>query len=171
MENSSNNQNISYPYLPEGREILYVGMDNYYMASAYKIAKSNSLDKTMPTGAVIVGPNEGLVSGFGANGSNYHELHGCERVRRNIPTGEQYELCDGCNPKNHAEIKAIFNTTAGKVFDADLYLWGHWWCCKDCWDRMIKVGIKNVYLLEGSEKYFNKDSSENVIGKQFEFFG
>jgi hypothetical protein len=38
----------------------------------------------------------------------------------------------------------------------DLYLWGHWWCCKLCWDKMIEVGIKNVYLMEGVDKLFKK---------------
>jgi deoxycytidylate deaminase len=47
-------------------------------------------------------------------------------------------------------------------------MWGHWWCCKPCWDNMIAAGIKNVYVIEGSEILFNKKDSSNIIGHQFD---
>ena len=50
---------------------------------------------------------------------------------------------------------------------ADLYLWGHWWACAPCWNAIIESGIENVYLLEGSERLFNKAHHGNVIGRQF----
>jgi deoxycytidylate deaminase len=87
-----------------------------------------------------------------------------------MPTGEGYDLCEGCNSKFHSEPSAIRDALSKNkdTEGADLYLWGHWWCCKDCWDSMISAGIKNVYLLDGSEKLFNKKSSENIIGHQFD---
>ena len=168
MEINSNIRKIEYPYLPEGCNILYIEESNHFMQEAKKFAKENSLDKTVPTGAVIVKDNK--IIGFGANGSDYHEKNGCYRVQNNIPTGQGYELCEGCSPKNHAEPKAIKNTI-DKGFspeNTDLYLWGHWWCCKSCWEVMINSGIKNVYLLEGSEILFDKNNPNNIIGHQFE---
>jgi deoxycytidylate deaminase len=40
---------------------------------------------------------------------------------------------------------------------ADLYLYGHWWCCESCWKAMIAAKIRNVYLLENSENLFNPE--------------
>ena len=158
---------IKYPYIPVGQTILYVSADNEYMQEAKKYAKDNSLDTVVPTGSIIV--KDGIIVGRGAKGSNYHKTYGCERVRLHMPTGEGYELCEGCHPKNHAEPKAIKNAKelGHNTNDADVYLWGHWWCCEPCWKSMIEAGIKNVYLLENSAVLFNKENPDNIIGKQF----
>lgn len=148
------NSTIQYPYLPEGRVIRYVPLENQFIQMACDYASRHSLDKKKPTGAVVV--KSGVVLGMGANGSDYHLTHECERVKRGIPTGQGYDLCEGCHPKNHAEPKAI-NDAKAKGHDttgADLYLWGHWWCCEPCWNAMIDASIENVYLVEGSEITF-----------------
>lgn len=162
------NKNTSYPYLPEGRTILYVPDDNQYILEAKKIAKEQSLDKTMPGAAVIV--KDGEIIGRGANGSDFHKNNECERVIQGVPSGQGYELCEGCHPKNHSEPSAIKNAVDNghNPAGADLYLWGHWWCCEPCWNSMIEVGIKNVYLIENSEKMFDKNHPENIVGRQFE---
>ncbi len=146
---------IQYPYLPEGRTIYYVSADNPFMRAAQEYALAHSLDDFQKTGSVVV--KGGHIIGRGANGSHYHREHGCERVRRHIPTGERYDLCEGCHPKNHSEPKAIADAFSHgeDTRTADLYLYGHFWCCKPCWDAMLAAGIKSVYLLEGSEKLFN----------------
>ncbi len=42
-----------------------------------------------------------------------------------------------------------------KIKGADLYLDGHWWCCKVCWMFINAFYIKDVYLRDDSfEKYF-----------------
>lgn len=160
-------QTIDYPYMPAGQIIDYVGMDNPFMQAAKEYAREFSLDKAMPNASVIV--KDGKVIGRGANGSNYHDTHECERVKQNIPTGQGYELCEGCHPKNHSEPKAIADarTQGHDPKGADLYLWGHWWCCEPCWKAMIDAGLRNIYLLEGSEKLFNKANPDNIVGKQF----
>lgn len=147
---------IVYPYLPEGREILYVPEDHEHMQAAKKAAETKSLDKQFPTGAVVVKDN--IVIGEGANGSLIHEQIGCERKRLNIPTGQGYELCEGCHPDNHAEPKAIRDALEKKLLDTDvdLYLWGHWWCCEGCWKWMDEHGIRNVYLVENAQERFTK---------------
>ena len=154
--------------MPPDRRIHYVPAGNEYMQLAKKFSKENSLDKTMPTTSVLV--RDGKVIAMGANGSDYHRNNICERVKQKIPTGQGYELCEGCHPKNHSESKAIRDAIAKneKVEGADHYLWGHWWCCQPCWDAMLSHNIANVYLMEGSEKFFDKNHPENIVGRQFE---
>lgn len=158
---------IEYPYIPEGVVIKYVPANNPYIKAARDYAQEASLDKTMPNASVLV--KVGVIIGRAANGSTYHDEHGCERVRRHIPTGQGYELCEGCHPKNHSEPKAIKNAQeqGHDTEGADLYLWGHWWCCEPCWNAMRAAGIGQVYLLKDSEKLFNKNHPDNLVGKQF----
>jgi len=161
---------IEYPYMPEEGTIEYVGPENDYMWLAKEYAKRYSLDKVMPNCSVIV--KEGKILGIGANGSNYHEENGCERVRRKIPTGQGYDLCEGCHPKNHGEQQAINDAVAVMGTEdfsgAEIYLWGHYWACEPCWDAMLGSGINTVYLLEGSEVLFVRNNPDNIIGRQFE---
>lgn len=152
---------IELPYLPEGREILYVPVENPFMQQAKKLVDDleQQLSEKYPgkvfeerkLGAVVV--KNGVIIGAGTNGVLYHVEHGCERKRQNIPTGTGYELCEGCSPKNHAEQTALRSCNEDPV-GADLYLWGHWWCCESCWGKMITAGIERVYLVEGAEKLF-----------------
>jgi len=157
---------ITYPYIPANRDILYVESNNEFMKEAQKVALEQSLDQHQQAGVVIV--SKDIILGTGANGSTYHKEYGCERVRRNIPTGQGYELCEGCHPKNHAEQKAIADALqqGGDITQADLYLWGHWWCCQSCWEVMMQSGIKRVFLEEGSEKNYNRDHPENILTKK-----
>jgi deoxycytidylate deaminase len=145
------------PYLPPNKKILYAPIENEFIQAAKKIAQTQSLDQNHPTGAVIV--HQKNIIGRGVNGSPWHKKNGCERKRQNIPTGQGYDLCEGCHPKNHAEQKAITDATthhAELVSASDLYLWGHWWCCQSCWAKIIEAGIKRVYLMEGSDALFKK---------------
>lgn len=161
---------IIYPYLPGGKGILYVPESNKFMLLAKAFARVQSLDLVMPGAAVLVGKRHKDVIGIGANGSNYHEIHGCERVRQGCKTGEGYELCPGCRPDNHSERRAINVALcqSADTYEADLYLWGHWWFCKDCWDYIIKFHVGDCYVVENSEVLFNKDHPDNIIGKQFQ---
>ena len=157
-----------YPFMPDDGQIKYVPAENPFMQAAKEVAREQSLDKTMPTGSV--GVLDGKIVGRGANGSHYHETHECERVRLHIPTGQGYELCEGCHPKNHSEPKAIADARkhVSNLNGAELYLWGHWWCCEPCWKAMLDAGIRTVYLREGSEVLFNKEDPDNVVGQQFD---
>lgn len=159
---------IQYPYMPEGRTITYVPAGNPFMKEAKEYAQKYSKDKVMPNASIMV--KQGKVIARGANGSTYHDTHECERVKKGIPTGQGYELCEGCHPKNHGEPRAIADASkqGQETQGADIYLWGHWWCCEPCWNAMIKAGIRDVYLLEGSERLFNKNHPDNIIGRQFE---
>lgn len=158
---------IEYPYMDSRGTIEYVEEDDPFMLEAKQFAHENSLDETMPTGTILV--KDGAVIGRGANGSDWHEKHGCERVRLGIPTGEGYELCEGCSPKNHSEPSAIEDAHASdhNTEDAVAYLWGHWWCCEPCWQAMINNGINKVFLQKNSEVLFNKSAAGNIVGQQF----
>lgn len=142
--------NIKYPYLPPGRNILYVDPNNEFMAQAKKMLDNSGCVKH-PTGAVIV--KNGRIVGRGANSGVKMDV--CPRW--GSPTGQNYEKCKNiCRQDGHAEVCAIRD--AGKdAQGGDLYLYGHWWCCENCWNEMIRAGIRNVYLLENSWNLFNPE--------------
>jgi dCMP deaminase len=144
------------PYLPEGRQIQYVSSENEFMQVATEVKNAQSLDPAHPTGAVLV--REGQVLAVGANGSDHHEVHGCERKRQGIPTGQGYDLCQGCHPDNHAEARAIAKAQVENIDirGSDLYLDGHWWCCEGCWEKMIEAGVERVFLCENAERDHRK---------------
>jgi deoxycytidylate deaminase len=155
-----------YPYLPEGRQILYVPITDKFMALAKETAMKESTDFGQPTGSVVV--KDGEILGKAANRAPLghikvlNELHKrgwCIRRFLKIKTGTKYWACPGCAKySDHSEQRAIKDAVKnGKdPVDADLYLWGHWWCCKPCWDKIIGANIKNVYLLDTSEENFKR---------------
>lgn len=166
----------NYPYLPEGKEIKYVKADNQFMKAAKEACRELSTDRHHPTGAVLV--RDGRVILSSANQSAIknkvllalHQKGFCVRKILKISSGKKYWLCPGCaSARNHAEsrfmkeAKRLGIKTAG----ADVYLWGHWWCCEPCWAAMIAGEVRDVYLLEGSERFFNKTHPDNIIGRQF----
>ena len=159
---------IKYPYLPVGRIIEYVPEDNIYMAEAKALAMKFRGQLLQPNGVILVKDDQ--VIGRGSIGMNYHAEKGCERIRLNMPTGVGYDLCPGCSYENHGEANAIKDAKQHgfEASGADLYLWGHWWACEPCWNAVIAAGIENVYLLEGSERLFNKNDPGNILGRQFD---
>ena len=142
------------PFVPKNLNILFVGSENFYMRKAKNVADKMSLDFEHPTGAVIYnvgkGTANGEIIGVGANGSKLHVKSGCERKRRGSKSGEDYDLCEGCQPHNHAEQKAIAdaikNGNQEKMVGATLFLWGHWWACPSCCEKMEAAGIVDVIL-------------------------
>jgi deoxycytidylate deaminase len=162
------NPSFEYPFIHPVGKFIYQPADNEFMQIAKAFAREHSLDKAMPNASVIV--KDGEVIAMGANGSTYHDNNECERVKRGIPTGQGYELCEGCHPKNHSEQTAILEAKSAGIDTAktELYLWGHWWCCEPCWNEMVSAGITTVHLLEVSEILFNREADGNIIGRQFE---
>mgnify|MGYP001597820658 FL=1 len=173
----SGQKNIEYPYLPEEGTILYAPEDDPNIIEAKKVAFKQATDRRYIAGAVVV--LNGKIIGRGALRSRIknekliqlHQDGWCIRRMLKIKSGQKYWLCPGCAaPRNHSEPTAIRDAKKNgcDTQGANLYLWGHWWFCKDCWDAMISAGIRDVYLMENSENLFNLDSSNNIIGKQFE---
>lgn len=166
-------QKINYPYEIPGKPYQYVPITNRFMQEAMKFAKEEAYDtgfgKSAPVGAVFVKDNQVLVGA--AVGNDYHLKNGCKRKKLGIPSGEQYELCPGCDYSSHAEPKAIIkaNTSRIDLKDSDVYLFGQWWCCNPCSDKMVEAGVNNIYLLNDSEKFFNRDLDTCKHG-DFQFF-
>lgn len=158
---------IAYPFMHPKGFIAYVDITHPHMSRAKAYARKASLDESMPNGLLLV--KDGQIIGRGANGSVYHKTHPCERVRLSMSTGQGYELCEGCHPKNHSEPKAIQDALQNghNPEGAEAFLWGHWWCCEPCWNVLIENGVTKVYLLQDSEHLFNRASPHNIIGKQF----
>ncbi len=159
----SENQQKMYPYLPEGRTILYVSSSNPFMQEAERVCHERSTDKNHSTGSVVVMNDK--VIGSNANKAGFknpfligvHQKGICVRRFLKIKSGQKYWLCPGCaSPENHSESLAVKDALSknGKINGADLYLWGHWWCCEVCWNNMIKAGIRDVYLLDRSIELF-----------------
>lgn len=145
---------INYPYLPRDKEIKFVSLQNEYLREAKKLAESSTCIR-IKTGAVIV--KDGRIIGRGSN-TGRKKVEVCPRQEE--VTGRNYRFCQiFCGQRGHAEVVAI-NDALEKKEDtkaADLYLWGHWWCCRDCWDKMIEAGIRDVYLVQDAFFLFNKD--------------
>lgn len=164
---------IDYPYVPPDRIYKYASAENEFMVEAKRVTLSNSTDSIQPTGAVIV--KNGKILAFAANRSAIinpflFKLHAkyCIRKMLHIKTGTGYWACPGCaSSKYHSEPRALADAKnkGMDVRGADLYHWGHWWCCKPCWDAMISSGIKDVYLLEGSEHFFRRGDPQSLLGK------
>lgn len=157
--------NNRYPYLPEGRTIRYAPEGDPFMREAKRTRDIDSTDLIHSTGAVVVMAGE--IIGRAANQSALRnkkllELHRkgfCVRRLLKIPSGKKYWLCPGCSScRHHAESRAVKDAVSHhpSAAGADLYLYGHWWCCKPCWDAMIKAGIKDVYLVEGADGLFKR---------------
>lgn len=153
---------IAYPYLPDGREINLVPIENPFMQEAKKAQEELSNEMQHPTGAVVV--KDGKVVSRSGNRAGlpfkswqkFHRDFFCVRRFFKIKTGEKYWACPGCAKNhNHAEARAAREAAKQNLStNADLYLYGHWWCCQPCWDEMIKAGIKNIYLLENADILF-----------------
>jgi len=174
---SKNQKNIKYPYIPEGRTIEYVDESNKYMARVKEVARTSN-DQSFPNASVIVSGGEVIVEVSNKTPlsnnflKNLHKKY-CLRRIFGTPSGEKYWLCPGCaSHVNHGEYRAVTelqNKHPDKInTDLHLYMWGHFWCCKPCWDKMIEAGIKRVFLLSGSEVLFDINNPQNIMGKQFD---
>lgn len=156
---------INYPYMPEGRDIKFTDENNPFMKRAMEV-RLQSKDRLIPIGIVAV--SKDLIVGEEVNKPgyesdllvNWHKKWMCIRRWFKAKTGTKYWLCPGCaGSDNHAESRLIKKMKKeGKIDmlkDADVYMAGHWWCCKPCWDKMIEVGIKDVYVVEGAKQKFD----------------
>lgn len=162
--------------MPAGRTIKYVPAHDRFIRAAEDACTELSTVNYHPTGAVLV--KDGAVVAKSANQSALknkqllalHKNGWCIRKLLKIPSGQKYWLCPGCaSAKNHAETLVVEEAKrlGIETKGADVYLWGHWWCCEPCWNSMIKAGIKDVCLLEGSERLFDKNHPDNILGKNF----
>ena len=147
---------IVHPYRSPHYVIEYA--DDPFLEEARKVAERDSLDPQFPTSTVLV--VHGKIVGFGANGSTHHEKFGCKRKELGIATGQGYELCEGCHPKNHSEAKAVKNVKdnhkEGELVKGagTAYLYGHWWMCEPCSDALVSQKISKAMLSKSWARNF-----------------
>jgi len=150
---------IAYPYLPEGRAFKFVPDGDPFLEEAKRARSELAGDPIWPNGAVLV--RDGKVIARAGNGYNRgsHLIHICPRIVHDCPSGQGYELCDLHDSPGHAEwmVVKVAQQEGIETQGADLYMYGHWWCCKPCWDAMIAAGIRDVYLLEGADQEFTRE--------------
>ncbi len=158
----------------------YVESSNKFMLLAKNAALEESLTPVFPIGVVIVKNGQVIVQG--ANGNGYHEKNlnskfhkkGCKRRyisqkleqegKPKLKSGEGFELCPGCDYDCHAEVKAIDKVKDKYLLKgAVIYMYGHWWSCHNCWNRMKSVGIEKVFVIK------NFKEKQNLIKWRNEF--
>lgn len=172
----SEESEIEYFQRPEWYEL--VPEINEFMMKAREAAIKYSLTPIFPIGIVAV--KEGVLIAEAGNGNGYHEKNtespghrkGCvrrylnaEREKQGLEkfkSGEGFELCPGCHTDFHAEANLIRKATEQNMLEklkgADLYMYGHFWCCKPCFEKMIMAGVKDIYLPDTYEKFKDKDA-------------
>src|SRR3989339_791539 len=124
-----NEPQIKYPYMPEGRALKYVPHDHPFMVEACKARDTLSGDPVFPIGAVLVKDGEILVRVGNGYNLGAHQIHICPRVVQECPSGQ----------------------------GSDLYMYGHWWACEPCWNKLIKAGIRDVYVTDDAHERFSRD--------------
>jgi deoxycytidylate deaminase len=152
---------INYPYLPKGKEIKFVKPSNPFMLAAKKATEKTGCKK-QPTGAVLVKDDKIVMTATNAGLT----VSVCPRVLKGSKTGTDYHFCkENCKQEGHSEQQVVSKARAKKIDTngADIYLWGHWWCCQPCWQAMIDGGIKNVYLEENADEKFSFSSTISKI--------
>lgn len=148
-----------YPYLPDGRFFKFADLENPFMQAAALAREECAGDRLFPVGAVLV--VDGQVAARAGNGYNRGAgfVHVCPRVVLECPSGTGYELCDLHGAPGHAEPMLIAAARRHGVDPkgADVYLYGHWWCCEQCWKVMLDAGVRDVYLLQDAHIAFDRE--------------
>ena len=147
-----------YPFMHPKGTIFYVSKTNHFMQVAKQLAEDSGCVK-QATGAVIVLNGQIVASGSNAG----LKVSVCPRIIEKCATGTGYHFCkEICKQLGHAEVMAVADfKKQGLVGEtAELYLWGHWWCCEACWNEMIDAGITTVYLQEGATEEFDLDAAK-----------
>lgn len=61
-----------------------------------------------------------------------------------------YSVCPGCDFGNHSEAQALEKIiTSGKqdeLAESTLYLYGHWWCCEPCSQKLLVAGVSTIII-------------------------
>ncbi len=149
---------VDYPFIPENRDFKFAASDDEFMNQAQKAQQVHAGDPSYPVGAVLVKNGEVIASA--GNGYNKgRQMHVCPRLVQECPSGTGYDLCTLHDSPGHAEQMVIQKAKENGLDTegSDLYMYGHWWACEPCWNAIIEAGVKDVYLLDGADKEFDRD--------------
>ncbi len=165
---------ISLPYLPKNGQVEYVTGNDPFMKEAERVCKELSNESMQPTGAVIV--KDGYVVARGANHavlpSFFRDLHKqglCPRKFFKVKSGTKYGLCPGCaTPARHAEQRAVDDAIMQgiDIQGGTVYLYGHWWACEPCWNKVLGAGISVIKVRDDAQDLFRQESPSNLLGKR-----
>ncbi|MFZ5391755.1 MAG: hypothetical protein ACOZAR_00995 [Patescibacteria group bacterium] len=180
IANGNNFQDFGIPYFPNAEDIKnfltnwnqvesinkkikieFVKLDNQYIQLAKKISQEKSGCSYWNTGAVITGFDKNGSERIISKGANEGKkcVIPCPRFERSCASGTGYKLCkDICYQDSHAEVNAcnhLPQNHLNKYSNIKLYLFGHYWCCQSCWQKMIQSEIYHVLLPENAQKIFS----------------
>jgi deoxycytidylate deaminase len=165
---------LPLPFLPSNGTVELTDSHDPFMKEAELACKELSNELMQPTGAVIV--KDGVVVARGANHAilpvflrNAHKQGLCSRKAFKVKSGTKYWLCPGCAaPSRHAEQRAVDDGLA-KGLDlkgSTLYLYGHWWACEPCWNKVLSAGISVIKIRSDAQDLFRPESPQNILGKR-----
>lgn len=120
--------------------------DEYFAGIARQVAtRSTCIRPDRQVGAVVVKEKRILTTGY--NGAPSGLPHcaevGCLRQERNVPSGQQQEICRGVHAEQNAIIQAALHGVS--IAGADIYLTHT--PCITCAKMIINAGIKRVFCL------------------------
>ncbi len=132
----------------------YVDASHPFMQEAYKEACKSGCGSRQ-IGAVIV--NKKTIIARGHNGRD-RVPSSCPRVIQNLPSGIGYNLCQECVEENHAEADALRNARLMEVDteNGEMYIFGHWWGCEPCLEKVRNAGITKIYLVKEAAEMFKE---------------
>ena len=134
---------------------------NYYLDIADTVLERSTCLRRR-YGAIIVNNDEIIATGY--NGAprgrkNCVDLDYCAREKRNIPSGERYELCRSV----HAEANCIISAARRDMLGSTMYLVGrdaktgelldNTTSCTMCRREIINAGIVRIICRTGKDSY------------------
>ncbi|MBT5808474.1 hypothetical protein HOI18_04350 [Candidatus Uhrbacteria bacterium] len=151
--------NVDYPYMPEGRELKFVSVEDSFMQEAAKARGERAGDPLWPIGAVLVKDGEVVATAGNGFDKGAGRVHVCPRIVEECASGVGYELCDLHNAAGHAEpmVIKVARDAGVETEGADFYMYGHWWCCEPCWNVLIDAGVRDVYVVDDAHERFSRD--------------
>lgn len=149
------------PFTPDAARGVYeyVNLDNPWMQRAREVRSGLGRGCNWSVGAVLVRDDEELSVG-GNNEEVTEQPLFCVRRVLGCTSGVDYHLCDLCSG-SHAEQSALKKARQNNidVSGATVYLYGHWWGCKSCWDELVQAGVSRMCLVERATELFEAQPS------------
>ncbi len=151
--------NIEYPYMPQDRHLKYVPAENKFMQEAKLARQECAGDTLFPVGIVLVKDGEVIVRAGNGFNRGPGKKHVCPRIVHECPSGTGYDLCSLHDSEGHVEPMSVqvAKEQGVDIEGADAYMYGHWWACEPCWNALIDVGIKDLYVTEDAHEQFSRE--------------